>query len=229
VCTEDGRYPADQYLRLSKEDARVHWRYLEEMWTGSKGYYQTHLSIPRARAWMGVARSLGFDLKSQIQNPFFDKIGNIGSAHPLLMLAAALDEARSGDRVLVCGYGDGAEAVIFQVTPEIDRIKNRGKVAAMISSGRRFTNYPRYLSIRNLLEKEKRALRPFFAPAQSKREEKQNVRRYGKKCQKCGFVQYPMRRVCLNCGTKDEMEDYKLSDRGEIFSYTREYYIPFLR
>jgi len=181
---------------------------------------------PEPTAWMGVARGLGFDTKSQLQNPFFDKIGNIGTAHPLLMLAAALDEAKSGDKILVCGYGDGAEAFIFQVTPGIDQIKNRGKVTAMISSGKLFTNYPRYLSTRNLLEKEKRPLRPFFAPAQGKREEKQNVRRYGKKCQKCGFVQYPMRRVCLNCRTKDEMEDYRLSDWGEIFSYTREYYIP---
>jgi len=181
---------------------------------------------PEPTAFLAPARGLGFDIKSQLQDPFFDKIGHIGTAHPLLMLAAALDEADAGDKILMAGYGEGAEAFIFQVTPEIEKVKNRGQVKAVISSGRPFTNYPGYLRIHNLLEKEKRPLRPYTAPALNKREEKQNVRRYGTRCRKCGFVQYPMRRVCLDCGAKDQMEDYKISDRGEIFSWTREHYIP---
>ena len=31
----------------------------------------------------------------------------------------------------------------------------------------------------------------------------------------------------MECGAKDQMDDYKISDRGEIFTYTREHYIPF--
>jgi len=48
---------------------------------------------PEPTAVLAPARGLGFDIKSQLQDPFFDKIGHIGTAHPLLMLAAALDEA----------------------------------------------------------------------------------------------------------------------------------------
>jgi len=182
---------------------------------------------PEPTTFIGVAKKLGFDIRSQLQDPFFDKIGHTGTAHPLLMLAAALDEAKAGDKILMSAYGDGAEGFIFEVTPEIDKVKHRGQVKEMISSGRVFTNYPRYLSIRNALEKEDRPLRPFTSPSLNKREEKQNVRRYGTKCRKCGFVQYPMRRVCLECGAKDQADEYKISEQGEIFTYTREYYIPF--
>jgi hydroxymethylglutaryl-CoA synthase len=143
------------------------------------------------------------------------------------MLAAALDEANPGDKVLMAVYGDGAEAFIFEVTPGIERLKNRGRLKQVISSGKSFSNYQRYLSARSLLEKEVRALRPFTSPALKKREEKQNVRRYGSRCRSCGFIQYPMRRVCLCCGAKDQMDEHKISDRGTIFTYTREYYIPF--
>jgi len=178
-------------------------------------------------ALVGLTRKLGFDAKSQLQEPFFDRIGHIGVAHPLLMLAASLDEANEGDKILVAAYGDGAEAFIFEVTPEIEGVRNRGKIKRVISSGKSFENYQRYLYTRNLLEKEVRALRPFTSPALNKREEKQNVRRYGSKCRACGFIQYPMRRICLACGKKDEMDDYKISEKGTIFTYTREYYIPF--
>ncbi|MBW1828529.1 MAG: hydroxymethylglutaryl-CoA synthase family protein [Deltaproteobacteria bacterium] len=177
--------------------------------------------------FISTARKMGFDPVSQLQDPFFDKIGYLGSVHPLLMLAAALDEAEADDKILMIACGDGAEAFVFEVTPEINRIENRGRIAEMINGGIPFTNYPAYLSTRNSLEKEERSLRPYISLALNEREGKQNVRRYGSKCRECGFVQFPMRRICMDCGAKDRMDDYRIAASGEIFTYTREYYIPF--
>jgi 3-hydroxy-3-methylglutaryl CoA synthase len=182
---------------------------------------------PEPTTLFGLAKSLGFDPKRQLQDPFFDKIGHIGTGHPLLMLAAALDKAEEGDKILMAAYGDGAEAFLFAVTKDIKRIKGNGTIKKMVSGGRMYDNYQRYLAVRNSFVKADRPLRPYTSPALDQREEKQNVRRYGNRCRECGFVQYPMRRICLDCGVKDSMEDVRISDRGEIFTFTREHYIPF--
>jgi len=46
---------------------------------------------------------------------------------------------------------------------------------------------------------------------------------WGSKCQKCGTVQYPPQRICVNpeCGAVDEAENYRFSDKiGHILSFT---------
>jgi uncharacterized OB-fold protein len=143
------------------------------------------------------------------------------------MLSAALDKADPGDKILMVAYGDGAEAFIFEVTSGIEQIKDRGRIEETIESGIAFENYPAYLKTRNSLAEADRSLRPYTSPALNQRSIKQNVRRYGCKCTDCGLIQFPVRRVCAECGAKDRMEDYRIAGTGEIFTYTREYYIPF--
>ena len=44
-----------------------------------------------------------------------------------MLLAAALEKAKAGDKILVVGFGQGADALLFEVTPEIaNRPKNLG-------------------------------------------------------------------------------------------------------
>ena len=40
-----------------------------------------------------------------------------------MMLIAALEEAKPGDRILFANYGDGCDAFIFRVTEEITVIR----------------------------------------------------------------------------------------------------------
>ena len=51
-----------------------------------------------------MARSLGFDPKTQVQDPLLTTIGNTGTASPMLMLATALEEAKPGDKILLASY-----------------------------------------------------------------------------------------------------------------------------
>ena len=176
--------------------------------------------------FVGTARKMGFD-PTQLQDALFDKVGHLGTAHPILMLAAALDKAVPGDKILMVAYGDGAEAFIFEVTSGIDKVKNRGRIEEAVNNGISFENYAAYLKTRNSLAEADRSLRPYTSPALNQRSVKQNIRRYGSKCRDCGLVQYPARRVCMECGAKDRMEDCRIAATGEIFTYTREYYIPF--
>ncbi|MFB0563838.1 MAG: Zn-ribbon domain-containing OB-fold protein [Candidatus Lokiarchaeia archaeon] len=42
----------------------------------------------------------------------------------------------------------------------------------------------------------------------------------GSKCQNCGKVFFPKKRLCTNCYTWDKMEETTLSKKGKIFSWT---------
>ena len=52
-----------------------------------------------------LAKKLGFE-RGQVQDPFLNSIGHTGVAAPFVMLAAALEEAAPGDRILFATYGD---------------------------------------------------------------------------------------------------------------------------
>jgi 3-hydroxy-3-methylglutaryl CoA synthase len=65
------------------------------------------LPTPNPRAPIGVAKGLGFDPKTQLQDGLWSVVGDCGAAQPLVLLAAALERAKPGDLILLAGYGDG--------------------------------------------------------------------------------------------------------------------------
>ena len=56
------------------------------------------LYAPTARSQQQLARQLGFDPKTQLQDLLNSNLGVCGCAHALLLLAAALETAREGDK-----------------------------------------------------------------------------------------------------------------------------------
>ena len=75
-----------------------------------------------ARQHAALARRLKLD-KAQVQDPLYNDIGNTGTAAAFLMLAAALEKAKPGDKILFAGYGDGADAFVLRVTDEIKKFQ----------------------------------------------------------------------------------------------------------
>mgnify|MGYP005680125143 CR=1 FL=1 len=49
-----------------------------------------------------------------MQDPLFGSMGNTGSAYPIMLLIAALEEARPGQKILLASYGDGADAFVLK-------------------------------------------------------------------------------------------------------------------
>ncbi|RLI53141.1 MAG: 3-hydroxy-3-methylglutaryl CoA synthase, partial [Candidatus Thorarchaeota archaeon] len=74
---------------------------------------------PDMRSPVQVAKKLGFDPKTQIQDSPLHKMGNIGSPQPLLLLAQALKDTGEGERIVVGGYGGGGDALCFRTTSDI--------------------------------------------------------------------------------------------------------------
>lgn len=173
--------------------------------------------------------------KEQLQAPFFEIIGNTGTALAPMMLVAALDEAKPGDRVLFACYGNGADAYILRVTEAISNVKNRGTFSKQLNRKGMLANYHTYLKWRNLVpvEETKRPKLPPTSISNLHRNVKILLGLYGVKCRHCGTVQYTQagflsfyvmpQRICIHCGKKDEFEEYRFADKkGSLFSYTQD-------
>ncbi|MDY6911635.1 MAG: OB-fold domain-containing protein, partial [Chloroflexota bacterium] len=182
---------------------------------------------PNSRDAKAIAKKLKLE-DGQVQDSLFDRVGDCGTASPLLMLSAALDDAEQGDRILVASYGNGSDALLFRVTDDIARTKGRITVAKLLARKHEITNYNQYLTFRGVLPVETGIRGEEIEGVATQisrqwRERKEITALCGSKCKKCGTPQYPYQRVCVNpdCGATDEMEYYRFSDKkGALFTYT---------
>jgi 3-hydroxy-3-methylglutaryl CoA synthase len=181
------------------------------------------LYAPDARLHQTLLRQLKFPESAQLREPVINKIGNTGSPSPILGLASALEEAKPGDRILVVSYGSGAEALLFQATELIERYSTKNGITAQLALGRPLTQYGKVLQFRRHVETE--VVKAFSSLPAMVREERQNFRLYGQKCQACGAVQYPRRHFCWQCDG-NSFSEHKLSRRGTVFTFTKDHLVP---
>ena len=228
------RLDKDSYVQSWEERFIIEHGYTENMRKAISGLMERqNLSpqdvtkaifyAPTVRAQQGLARSLGFDVKTQLEDLLISNIGISGCAHALLMLVAALEEAKPGDKLLLASYGNGSDAFLLQVTDEIEKIKgSRRGVKGFLDSKMSLPGYARYLSYRGMLEPQPGE--PFRTlPAATKTWQTRNwsIRCHGSKCKNCGTIAFPIQRVCYNCRSKDNYEEVRLSDKkGKVFTYT---------
>jgi hydroxymethylglutaryl-CoA synthase len=172
---------------------------------------------PNEREHEYLARKLGFDQR-QIQDPLYANIGNSGTASAIIMLVAALEEAKPGDRILFANYGDGCDAFIISATEAIAAVQGKPKMADRIGVKIPIT-YGKYLDWRDLVHAEAATLPERSIPSlQARWRERKNISAlYGVQCRKCGTPQInPIGqnvRVCTFCQAKDDFERYKFSDK----------------
>jgi 3-hydroxy-3-methylglutaryl CoA synthase len=176
---------------------------------------------PDARSHATVVKELGLD-PAKVQEPLFGKVGNAGAALTPLLLAAALEHAKAGERVLVVGYGDGADAFVLETTPVVERIEGRRGVAWHLARRGELPSYDMYLRFRQLLatEHDRRAGAGLSATKHF-RDRDTDVTLLAQKCRRCGQTQFPHQRVCYTCFARDEFDHVRLSDKvGSVKSFT---------
>lgn len=178
------------------------------------------LPSPDGRAHVATARKLGFQ-EAQILNPLFQEVGACGSAAPFLLLAAALETAKPGDRLLLLAYGEGADGVLLQVTEEIRRRALPRSLSNHLSEKRLYPSYQIYRKMRDYYAEN--AEGPELSNVFLAKEEKQNVRLYGTQCLRCGTRQYPLARVCISCQNHDSLQEVPLEHSGHVFTFTRDH------
>jgi len=184
------------------------------------------LSGPDARSHAVLAKKLGFDLKTQLQDPLFGQVGNSGAAMALLLLVAALETARGGDRMVVASYGDGADAYLVTTTDRIGAIRDRRGVSWHLARKGELNDYDRYLRYRNLEPSavDRRGGAGVSATVHF-RDRNEDISLHGQRCRKCGQEQFPFQRVCFTCFARDEFDEVRLSDReGRVMSFTMDFF-----
>ncbi|MCU0852599.1 MAG: hydroxymethylglutaryl-CoA synthase [Thermoplasmata archaeon] len=124
---------------------------MERMKSTSKDYTYAVFHQPNGKFPSRVAKQLGFadaQIKSGLLAPM---IGNTYSGAVPLGLAAILDEAKAGDRILAVAYGSGAGSDAFDitVTQEIESYA-RGKAPTVkeLNTNLKFLDYATYAKFR---------------------------------------------------------------------------------
>jgi hydroxymethylglutaryl-CoA synthase len=177
---------------------------------------------PDARAHGSAVRDLGFDPKTQVQDPLFGKLGNCGAALAPLLLAAAMENAKADQRLLLVSYGDGADAILLTATAQVERLEGRRGVSWHLARRADLPSYDMYLRFRQLLatEHDRRAGAGLSATKHF-RDRDHDVTLLAQKCNRCGQTQFPHQRVCFKCFAKDDFTMTRLSDRvGAVRSFT---------
>ncbi|HKG23915.1 MAG TPA: OB-fold domain-containing protein [Blastocatellia bacterium] len=170
-----------------------------------------------------VAKSLGLNA-GQVPDHLFASVGNTGAAMPLLVLSSVLEEARAGDKLLVVGYGSGCDALLFEVTAEIEKSRQTGRrgVRGHLASKGSLASYERYAKFRELIETEAaRRQAPSASAPQTWRRRDEIYKLHGYRCLDCGKVQYPRQRVCIGCQARDNFESVPLAGKtARLFTFT---------
>lgn len=186
-----------------------------------------HFILPtdQGRVPAMVAKKLGINGEAVTDN-LLQSVGITGAAHVMLLLAHRLEQAAPGDLVLVAGFGQGCDVLLFKVTEAISTPRLGKGVSGHLSNGRPETNYNKYQSFNNLLEKElgKRSEvnKQGYLSAMYRARGLTNSF-LGGKCSACNTVQMPKHKYCVNpdCGAFDTQEDHPMAGAmGQVATWT---------
>jgi hydroxymethylglutaryl-CoA synthase len=152
--------------------------------------------------------------------------GDTGVAHPLVMLVAALELAKPNDKILVVGFGQGADALLFEVTPAITKFPARLGVKGHLARRKPELAYGRFLAFNDLIELERgmRAETDKPTPLSALWRNRKTVTSFiGGTCTKCGTLQFPKTNICVNpnCNAVHAQEPHPFASKiGKINSFT---------
>jgi len=174
-----------------------------------------------ARRHVELAKKLGFS-PEQVQDPLISTVGNTGAASTLMMLVAALEDSKPGDKILLANYGDGADAYILKVTDQIEKVRDRKGIKKNLASKMMLPNYGKYLHFRDMMKWQVgREPSKYASLTSSWRDRNWVLSGKGNRCKHCSGITFPPQRVCSWCQTKDEYEEVKLTDKkGILFTFS---------
>ncbi|RLB01107.1 MAG: 3-hydroxy-3-methylglutaryl CoA synthase [Deltaproteobacteria bacterium] len=173
----------------------------------------------------GIARKLGLD-PSKVQDNMHEVCGDTGTAHPLVMFIAALEEAKPGDKLLLASFGQGCDVLYFEVTDKIKDLKAPQGIKGSLARRVELDSYQKFCKWRDLIVADlgiRGEANPNTALTTLWRKRKMLLGLVGSRCKKCGTPHFPPSQVCINpdCGAVEEMEEYEFSEKtGKILMYT---------
>lgn len=153
-------------------------------------------------------------------------VGDTGAAQGILGLVNTIENSAAGDRILLVDYGNGANAFVLTVTENITKLGAKGQITQYLNNRKELTSYAKFLSWRDIAAAEPGGA--FKLPASTSqiwREQNINIRLHGSVCKKCGAALFPINRICDNCGSKDEYNEFRFSDNVcKLYTFTVDHY-----
>lgn len=232
------------HFRSEEESFDYNW---EERWVRDEGYFKiapaaingalekagvdaseiTTFCFPVAarNVAAGIAKRCGIPAEAVADN-LQANCGEVGTTHSLIMLVHALENAKPGDKILVASFGQGSDALVFEVTDAITKVSGHAGITGSLARRKEETNYNRFMAFNNLINMElgiRAEVDKNTGLSTLYRNRKMSQRMVGGKCTKCGTAQFPKSKMCVNenCGAVDTQEDYPFADRtGSMNSYT---------
>ena len=197
---------------------------------GIGGEQVAHFCFPSTFSGMAasLAKKCGIAPEA-VRDNLAGVMGEAGSAHGLVMLAHALEEAKAGDIILVAQFGAGAEALVFRATNYAQTRRPQRGVTGSLADRKEETNYLKFLFFNGLVEWDKgmraekdnkTALTTLY------RNEDMILGLVGGRCRETGVVQFPRTRISVapNNPAVDTQEPYKFADRpASVLSYSADY------
>lgn len=156
--------------------------------------------------------------------------GETGAAHPLVMLLNLLEtDARAGEIVMLVGFGQGCDVLMFRVTEALANSRAGNGIAGSLANRREESNYQKFLTFNDLVIREK----GMRAEKDSKtalttlyRKRDMLLGLIGGKCTQCGTAQFPRQDICVNpqCHESHCQEPYSfVEEAGQIQSWSADY------
>lgn len=235
------------HYRGEGEDVDYGW---EERWVRDEGYLKIvpqaveallesagvdagdidHFILPCSirRVPEQIAKRLGLR-EEAIRDGLQAECGDTGVVHPLLMLVHALEDAEPGQKILVVGFGQGADVLLFETTDALKQLSPRAGVTGALARGQTEEDYMKFLSFSDQVKLDwgMRAETDNKTALTTEYRNKDMITGFmGGKCSQCGTVQYPRTRYCVNpnCKAKDTQEPESFADTpAKVMSFTADW------
>jgi hydroxymethylglutaryl-CoA synthase len=232
------------HYRAWDSEFDYHW---EERWVREEGYLKlipeliarvltdaevkvdeiNHLCVPVSmpRVDSTVATMAGLPPETVGDN-LFAGCGDSGAAHSLLMLVHTLETAKPGEKILIIGFGQGGDALLFEVTDAIEEYRRLGHGVTKWLARRTSLDYFRYLANSGLLKIDwgmRAETDKPTAQTAAYRHLDLLLGLVGGRCLNCGTNQIPMSTICVNpeCGASDTQVPEPFSDKkGTVASWS---------
>ncbi len=197
---------------------------------GGSGDDITHFVMPCTMRGIPqrVAKMFGIADDAVVDN-MAATVGDTGAAHALLMLVSALENAKAGDKILVVNFGQGADVILLEATEALAGLPKRAGAAGAVAQGRTETDYMKFASFQNNVKLDfgMRAETDNKTALSMEYRKKDMVTGFvGGRCTKCGTVQYPRSRYCVNpnCQAFDSQEPHPFADQpATLMSFTADW------
>lgn len=173
----------------------------------------------------GIAKKQGI-AETAVHDNLHASMGDAGAAHPLVLLVHAMQDCKPGDKVMLVSFGQGCDALLFEVKPAIADLKPRNGIKGFLARRKSESNYNKFLAFNEVVDQEKgmRAeLDKQTALTTLYRKRGMLMGLVGGKCRQCGTLQYPKSKICVNpnCNAMHMQDDHPFADMpARILSYT---------